>query len=116
MHYVRCNDVASFRFGDLQIRDLTAQAISSASVACVEVAPGVAHDLAKSTKSDKFYVCIAGALVFEVNERRVELGPLDLLVVERDEWFAYRNEGEETATLLLVHVPSFDSESEVFRT
>ena len=115
MHYVRSRDVASFRFGGLQIRDLTAQTFPSASIACVEVAPGVAHDMAKSTKSDKFYVCIAGNVVFEVNEERIELGPLDLLVVEQDEWFAYRNESEETATLLLVHVPPFELESEVFR-
>ena len=91
MHYVRSVDVASFRFGGLRIRDLTAQSLSSASVACVEVAPGVAHDMAKSTKSDKFYVCIAGHVVFEVNKQRIELRPLDLLVVQRDEWFAYRN-------------------------
>ena len=115
MHYVRSKDVASFRLGGLQIRDLTAQAISSASVACVEVPSGVAHDMAKSTKSAKFYVCINGVVVFEVNERRVELAPLDLLIVERDEWFAYRNEGEQTATLLLVHVPPFDPGREVFR-
>ena len=115
MHYVRNSDAASFRFGDLQVRDLTAQSLSSASVAHVEVAPGVAHDTAKSTKSDKFYVCIAGNVVFEVNTQRVELGPLDLLVVERDEWLAYRNESEHTATLLLLHVPPFDLESEVFQ-
>ena len=115
MHYVRSDDVASFDFGGLRITDLTAQSPSSASVACVEVAPGVAHDAAKSTRSDKFYVCITGRMVFEVNERRIELAPLDLLVVERNEWFAYRNEGEQTATLLLVHVPPFELASEVFR-
>ena len=115
MHYVRSKDAGSFRFGDLHITDLTARALSSASIAHVEVSPGVAHDLAKSTKSDKFYVCITGNVVFEVNEQRIELGPLDLLIVERDEWFAYRNEGGQSATLLLVHVPPFDLESEVFR-
>lgn len=115
MHYVRSKDAASFRFGDLRIRDLTVQLLSSASVAHVEVAPGVAHDTAKSTKSDKFYVYITGNVVFEVDAQRIELGPLDLLVVERDEWFAYRNECEHTATLLLVHVPPFDLEGEVFQ-
>ena len=115
MRYVRSEHVASFRFGGLQIKDLTAQAISSASVACVEVAPGAVHDTAKSTRSDKFYICLTGAAVFEVDGQRIELRPSDLLIVERDEWFAYRNEGEQTATLLLVHVPPFDLASEVFR-
>ena len=114
MHYVRSKDVASFRFGGLRIRDLTAQSLSSASIASVEVAPGVAHDMAKSTKSDKFYACVTGKVVFEVNKKRIELAPLDLLVIQRNEWFAYRNEGEQTATLLLVHVPPFEMESEVF--
>ena len=115
MHYVRSGDVAPFEFRGLRITDLTARSQSSASVACVEVAPSVAHATAKSTRSDKFYVCIAGCVVFEVNGQRIELGPLDLLVVERHEWFAYRNEGDQTATLLLVHVPPFALESEVFQ-
>ena len=115
MRYVRSDDVTPLPLGGLRIRDLTAQVPASASVASIEVAPGAAHDVAKSTKSDKFYVCITGAVVFQVGERRVELTPYDLLVVERDEWFAYRNEGEQTATLLLVHVPPFDPECEVFR-
>ena len=83
----------SFRFGGLRIKDLTTRSQSSASVAYVEVAPGVAHATAKSTRSDKYYVCIAGRVVFEVNEQRVELAPLDLLV----------------------HVPPFDPEGEVFQ-
>ena len=115
MRYVRSAGVASVDFGGLRIADLTARSEFSASVAYVEVPPGVSHDVAKSTRSDKFYVGITGTVAFEVDRQRVELGPLDLLVVDRDEWFAYRNEGDQIATLLLVHVPPFDPKSEVFR-
>ena len=39
---------------------------------------------------------------------------MDLVVVERDEWFEYKNISDKTATVLLVHVPPFDLGSEVF--
>ena len=52
--------------------------------------------------------------MFLVEGKPVTLKPMELLVIQKDEWFAYRNASDENAVLLLVHVPSFDLDSEVF--
>ena len=114
MHYVKTVGVAPFDFEGLEIRDLIPGLLPSASVAHVDVSPGAVHATAKSTKNDKFYICIAGNPTFEVNGQRIQLGPLDLLVIQRDEWFNYRNETDDAAVLFLIHVPPYDSDGDVF--
>ena len=114
MHHVKTKEVTPFDFEGLEIRDLIPGLLPSASVAHIEVPPGAAHATAKSTKNDKLYLCIAGKPTFEVNGKRIQLGPLDLLVIQRDEWFNYRNETDDTAVLFLVHVPPYDSDGDVF--
>ena len=57
---------------------------------------------------------MAGSLEFVVDGERVEIEPVDLLVIERGEWFEYRNRSAKAAAVLLVHVPPFDLGSEVF--
>ena len=114
MHYVKTKEVTPFDFEGLEFRGLIPGLLPSASVAHIEVPPGAAHATAKSTKNDKLYIVISGKLTFEVNGERIELGPLDLLVIQRDEWFNYRNESDDTAVLFLVHVPPYDSDGDVF--
>ena len=45
----------------------------------------------------------------------VSLEPRDLLLIRRDEWFDYRNDGEQTARLILIDIPPFDLQCEEFR-
>ena len=42
------------------------------------------------------------------------LGTKDLLFIPKNEWFDYRNDQEETARLLLMHIPPFEIEAEEF--
>ena len=42
------------------------------------------------------------------------LSAKDFVFVEQGKRFAYRNDSSSPATLVLVHTPSFDLESEVF--
>ena len=84
MNHSRLQDVAPFDFMGLLIRDPVLDSTSSASVALIEVAPGVSHPQAKSTKSEKLYICIEGSLVFVVDGNRVEVEPIDLLVIRKE--------------------------------
>jgi mannose-6-phosphate isomerase-like protein (cupin superfamily) len=115
MKLVRRADVGPFDFDGLEIRDLTATlAESSASVAHIEVSPGIEHQKARSTLSDKYYICLHGEIQFLVDGEPADLAAGDLLIVERGDWFSYGNPGPEPAHLLLVHVPPFDLEYEEF--
>lgn len=114
MDHVELRNVAPFDFGGLVIRDPALASLASASVALIDVPPGVSHPRAKSVESDKLYVCVSGTLSFTVGGTPVEMGPLDLLVIPRDEWFEYENRGDATATVLLVHIPPFNLDNEVF--
>ena len=100
----------------LVIRDPAIASLASASVALIEVPPGGSHPKAKSIQSDKLYIGVTGTLAFSVDGTRRGLGPLDLLVVPKGEWFEYENSTADTATMLLVHAPAFNMESEVFDT
>lgn len=101
-------------FMGLLIRDPAPDSLRSASVAHIEVAFGVSHPRARSTRSDKLYICIDGSLIFMVDGNRVEVEPIDLLVVHKNEWFEYKNVGANTATVLLIQAPPFDPEGEEF--
>ena len=114
MDYVKLRNVTPLDFRGLAIRDAALASLSSASVALIDVPPGASHPRAKSTESDKLYVCVSGALAFTVDGARIEMEPTDLLVIPKGEWFEYENQGDAAATLLLVHVPPFNLESEVF--
>ena len=114
MDHVKLRDVTPVDFMGLVIRGPTLASLTSASVALIDVPPGVSHPKAKSVESDKLYVCVSGALSFTVDGAPIEMGPSDLLVVPKGEWFEYENRGDSTATVLLVHVPPFNLESEVF--
>ncbi len=105
---------ASFAFQDLTIREMTPDGLTSASVAEVTVPPSAAHARARSTKSDKLYAGQEGEVVFRLDGGEVRLRPGDTLAIPAGSWFAYVNDGERTARLLLVHVPPFDLDAEEF--
>ena len=114
MDYAKLRNVTPVDFMGLAIRDPAPASLTSASIALIDVPPRVSHPRAKSAESDKLYVCISGALAFTVDGARIEMEPADLLVVPKGEWFEYENQGDAAATLLLVHVPPFNLESEMF--
>lgn len=113
--HVSYEDTVPFDFQGLLIRELTPERMESASVTEVEVAPGTRHQTARSTNSDKIYVCVEGTVFFRVSRQNVSLEPRDVLLVRKDEWFDYHNDTANTARLILVHVPPFDLASEEFR-
>ncbi len=114
MLHVELADVDRIDFGGLAIADLTAGMSLSASIAQIEVPPGAAHIKAKSTKSDKYYLCTEGTVAFNCQGKQVLLVAPSLLVIPANEWFEYTNDSNETARLTLVHVPPFDLDAEVF--
>jgi len=115
MFHVRHAEISPFDFHGLQITDLTPLDFTAASVAQITVAPGVAHATARSSRSDKLYVCTKGWVEFAVVNIPVTLKMGDLLVIPKNTWFSYRNATGNEARLLLVHVPGFDLDAEEFR-
>ena len=85
-------------------------------MALIEVPPGAAHAEAWSRRSDKYYLIVSGEIRFSLQGEEFSLGTGDFCFVEQGKRFAYRNQGSLPATLVLVHTPSFDLESEVFTT
>ena len=112
MNYVNYSNTTPFSFYNLVIRELSPQDYENLSVAEVRVPPGASHPKARSTKSDKLYICIEGVVTFEIRGESKPLTPLDVLLIPASEWFAYQNYGSMEGRLLLVHVPPFDLERE----
>ena len=107
-------DIEQFDFGGILIKDFTADENLSASLAYIEIPPGIGHPRAQSTKSDKYYFCTSGSAMFRCGNREVQLNASGLLVIQANEWFEYWNDSRELARLLLFHVPPFDLNYEVF--
>ena len=103
-----------FYFDGLGIRELTPRSLQSASIATIDVPPGARHRTARSSKSEKLYVCLEGPLSFVVQDREIALGTLDVLHIPIREWCSYYNESGKPAKLLLIHIPHFDLDSEEF--
>ncbi len=108
------NNALPFDFDGLSIRELTPASLQTASIATIDVPVGARHRTARSSRSDKVYVCLEGLVSFVVQDREVSLGTLDVLHVATSEWFSYSNESGKPARLLLVHVPPFSLASEEF--
>ena len=111
---VRHNDVKPTTFDGLRIRDYTAGHELSSSLAVIDVPPGGNHKKAHSTRSDKFYFVVSGKLAFTLDDIEHQLEEGDLCIVNKGQRFAYRNEGPDPATLILLHTPNFDLNSEIF--
>jgi len=113
---VRGGRIPTFDFQGLRISDYTADHDElSSSLARIEVAAGAGHAPSRSTRSDKYYDVLAGRLRIETeSEGEDELEAGDVWVVSCGESFRYANAGDEPASLLLVHTPSFRLEAEIF--
>jgi mannose-6-phosphate isomerase-like protein (cupin superfamily) len=106
--------IAPLDFDGLRIFDYTAGRSESSSVALIEVNPGARHKEAWSRRSDKYYVLISGQISFVLEGTEHLMSAGDVCVVERGRRFSYTNRGSNSATLVLVHTPSFDLAEEVF--
>ncbi len=113
---VRQRTLEPIDFGGLKIFDYTADAKLGSSLALIEAPPGATHEEAWSRRSDKYYLVVSGEIRFSLQGQDFPLGPGDFCFVEQGKRFAYRNVNSSPATLVLVHSPSFDLESEVFTT
>lgn len=101
-------------FDGLRIFDYTAGRTMGSSVAMVEVASGAQHAEAWSRRSDKYYLVVSGEIHFVLDEEPYLLKTGDFCFIKQGRRFSYSNEARETATLVLVHTPSFDLHEEVF--
>ena len=101
-------------FAGLRILDYTAGRDLSASLAVIDVPSGARHAEAWSKRSDKFYLVVAGAILFVLDGVETELATDDFCLVPRGARFRYSNPATTPAKLVLVHVPTFDLHSEVF--
>jgi mannose-6-phosphate isomerase-like protein (cupin superfamily) len=111
---VKRASVAPLGFDGLQILDYTAGLGSSSSLAHIHVPPGTRHALSWSTRSDKYYYVLAGALSFWVDGEQTTLEAGDLCLVPKGRRFRYENLSEGPVELVLFHTPGFQLEAEVF--
>ena len=114
--FVRRSTLEPIDFGGLRIFDYTAGTDRGASLALIEVPPGAVHREAWSRRSDKYYLVVSGEIRFSLESRDFSLAVGDFCFVEQGKRFAYENRGSSAATVVLVHSPRFDLDSEVFVT
>ena len=108
------SEMSPVNFDGLRIFDYTAGQSLDVSVATVEVAPGSRHAEAWSRRSDKYYVVGSGQVRFVLEGEARSMNAGDFCLVKKGRRFSYSNDSLETATLVLVHAPSFDLREEVF--
>jgi mannose-6-phosphate isomerase-like protein (cupin superfamily) len=108
------NTLSPIDFEGLSIYDYTAGQETNASLAMIEVPPGARHREAWSKRSHKYYYVIAGQIRFALDGAEHDLAAGDFCLVPQGRRFWYENRTQEPATLILVHVPSFDLDAEVF--
>ena len=111
---VRRNSVEAIDFEGLRIHDYTAGGHTSSSLALIEVPPGARHREAWSKRSDKYYYVVAGRILFSLSGEEYDLASGDFCLVRQGRHSRYENRTGEPASLLLVHTPSFDLDSEMF--
>jgi mannose-6-phosphate isomerase-like protein (cupin superfamily) len=111
---IKRSSMETINFDGLQIYDYTAGHDTSSSLAVIQVLPGVRHAEAWSKRSDKYYYVMTGRIRFVLKGAKYDLAAGDFCLVCQGERFWYENQTEELTTLLLVHTPSFELESEVF--
>jgi mannose-6-phosphate isomerase-like protein (cupin superfamily) len=111
---IKREDIKAINFEGLLIHDFTAGQSTSASFAVIEVPAGVRHREAWSKRSDKYYYVVSGQLCFTLEGIEHLLSRGSLCLVAQGQKFSYHNRSAAAAQLILVHVPSFDLESERF--
>ncbi len=109
---IKQRDAAAFDWNGLSIRDSGSLLDGAASVAVIEAPAGATHPLAYSSRCDKLYFVLEGAVWWVVNGVVYLTEPGDLLVVRKGTRFRYEPRHEQPARMLLAHLPAFDPEAE----
>ena len=111
---VRKQDAQHIEFEGLGILDYTSSLEdNAASMALIDVPPGVAHAKSWSKRSDKYYLVVDGGIRFTLEGDEFGLATGDFCLVRQGQVFSYRNVATEPSRLVLVHTPPFAPESEV---
>ena len=111
---IKQESIEAINFEGLLIHDFTMGQSTSASFAAIEVPPATKHREAWSKKSDKYYYVVSGQLCFTIDGVEQLLSKGSFCIVPQGQRFSYQNRSAEPVHIILVHVPSFDLESEVF--
>ncbi len=111
---IRKDSIKQIDFSGLKIYDYTEGMDLRSSFAVIHVHPNQTHSKSWSTRSDKFYYVINGQIQFFLEGEDFILSEGDFCVVLKGQRFAYKNINHITATLILVHTPSFDINFEKF--
>ena len=88
---VHRNSLSAIDFEGLSIYDYTAGQETNASLATIEVPPGVRHREAWSKRSDKYYFVIAGQIRFALDRVEHDLAAGDYCLVPQGHRFWYEN-------------------------
>jgi quercetin dioxygenase-like cupin family protein len=105
MELKRYREATPFEFGDLELRELTPEAFTSASFAEVVVPIGADREPRSSEKDHRMYICFAGEIEFSVDGDTFRMTPGDVLHIAHDETYGFHNGGYEPVRLLLIRVP-----------
>ena len=111
--FIQGESIPEFDFKGIKIRDYTVGLDLNASLAVVEVAPGMGHKRALSTRSEKYYFVLEGRISFWIGGEQKILGPSDFCFVPRATDFSYACH-DQKVKMILIHAPAFDSNTEVF--
>ena len=112
---IKQSNAVRIDFDGLGILDYTAGLEGlGASMASIEIPPGVIHAKSWSKRSDKYYLVIEGSVRFTLDGDEFDLDTDDFCLVKQGRKFSYRNTTSEPAKLVLVHTPPFELDAEVF--
>jgi len=105
MELKRYTDQHPFAFGDIELRELTPQAFTTASFAEIILPIGVERPARKNEKDHRIYVCLRGEIEFTVGDATFRLSGGDVLHIDKGETYGFHNGGYEEGRLLLIRVP-----------
>jgi mannose-6-phosphate isomerase-like protein (cupin superfamily) len=111
---IRKEEINAINFNGLRIFDYTSKCNEKSSFAIINVPPNTNHQLSWSKKSDKFYYIINGKIDFTINNDNYILNNGDFCIIKKGNKFKYKNNYNETVSLILVHTPAFELNEEVF--
>lgn len=105
MELKRYEEATPFLFGDLELRELTPDAFTSASFAEVVVPIGVDREPRVSQKDHRMYICLGGDIEFSVDGEVFHLARGDVVHIASGETYGFHNGGYQEVRLLLIRVP-----------
>ena len=106
MELKRYDEVESFPFGNLEIRDMTPSVFREAKMAEVDVPIGADNPPYAAAENEKVYVGISGDIEFNIGGKGVRVRRGDVLVINRGEQYSYHNGGYEPGRLFVVQAPA----------